>query len=475
MIPGLENLLPACELPDFQSALLRFSDRCIRSRVDRTLDRLPFATECVPWYGGGYWIVDPSVRPGGELSFAVADYYIQDAASLLPLRLLDVQPKDRICDLCASPGGKATAIAERLGAEGVLIANEAIQSRMDVLRHNLARTGRANYATCRSDPELLALRCTDLFNKILVDVPCSGQTLVGPGKHDESAFRPQHIEHCSLRARRILGTAARMLSPGGMLVLSTCTFSVEENESQIEWLQQEFPGIWEPIVIPELSRWQSPLREGCYRLWPHRDRCRGGFAAALRKIGETDRAVGWDTLHENEVRDHRTARKGTGHSASRKKDNSLDMELWLKELGTWPIGYHVCGQSANIEEPGIEQFFEVLGDRKFFQSAMVAVLAGKHLEPTHALAMANATWFAPHRELLLSDADATAFMSGQSLGKGGAGTVSRPETSTGSWARGVWQDKPIGWLKESSNRWNNHLPAWARMTINASPTGRGLA
>jgi 16S rRNA C967 or C1407 C5-methylase (RsmB/RsmF family) len=475
MIPGLENLLPACELPDFQSALLRFSDRCIRVRVDRTIDHLPFGTERVPWYDKGYWLSDSSIRPGGELSFAVADYYIQDAASLLPLRLLDVQTEDRICDLCASPGGKATAIAERLGAEGVLIANEAIHSRMDVLRHNLARTGRANYATCRSDPELLELRCTDLFNKILVDVPCSGQTLVGPGKHDESAFRPQHIEHCLLRARRILGAAARMLPPGGTLVLSTCTFSVEENESQVDWLQREFPGIWEPIIVPELSRWQSPLREGCYRLWPQRDRCRGGFAAALRKIGETGRAVGLESLHENARRDHRTARKGTGHFQSRKQDHSLDLDKWLEELGTWPVGVHIRGHSANVEEPGVERLLEVLGDWKFFQSPTVAFLAGKHLEPTHALAMANATWFVPHRELALTDPAAISFMTGQSLGKSEALAVSHPDTSTVSWARGVWQNKPIGWLKESTNRWNNHLPAWARMTINVSPTVRGPA
>ena len=472
MIPGLENLLSARELPDFQSALLRFSDRCIRVRVDRLFDRIPFDTENVPWYEGGYWITDTSVRPGGELSFAAADYYIQDAASLLPLRLLDVQPEDRICDLCASPGGKATAIAERLGAEGILIANEAIHSRVDVLRHNLARTGRANYATCRSDPELLELRCTDLFNKVLVDVPCSGQTLVGPGKHDESAFRPQHIEHCSLRAQRILAVAARMLAPGGTLVLSTCTFSVVENESQIEWLQKEFPDTWEPIVVPELCHWQSPLREGCYRLWPHRDRCRGGFAAALRKIGETDRALGIDSLRENAMRDRRTSRNARTQPKSRKNDHAIDLEPWLRELGEWPIGYQVRGQSASVQEPGIKRFLEITGEASFFQSTVVTLLAGKHFEPTHALAMANANWFVPHRELLMSDADATAFMTGQSLTKSNSRIASRSETSPASWTRGLWRDHPIGWLKESTNRWNNHLPAWARMTINVSPTGR---
>jgi 16S rRNA C967 or C1407 C5-methylase (RsmB/RsmF family) len=465
MIEGIDKLLPADEKADFQAALGQFSDRCIRLRVDRKIAEIPFPTQPVPWFDGGYWITDPEVRPGGGLPFAAADFYIQDAGSLLPLRLLDVQPDDRICDLCASPGGKASAIAELLAPDGFLVANETIRSRLDVLRHNLARTGRANYATCSLDPDHLQLRCTDLFRKILVDVPCSGQTLVGLGKQGASAFRSQHIEHCARRARRILAAAARMLAPGGMLVLATCTFSIEENEDQVAWLQDTFPDAWQAVELDALDAWKSPIAQGCYRLWPHRDRCRGGFAAALRKIGEippmpTEREAGsWKNDRSRRARNDRLG-----------KDSRKDFASWLNQLGTWPIGYRIAEKTATVAEPGIRWFLEQKEMDDAFQSSLVATVAGRHWEPTHALALADPSWFVPNGEVLLSDLSAIAFMAGHSLPRVDLATLGPYRESGSGWARAKWCTKPIGWLKASGNRWNNHLPAWGRLAINASIT-----
>jgi 16S rRNA C967 or C1407 C5-methylase (RsmB/RsmF family) len=467
MIQGIEKLLPQGEQADFLIALRGFSDRCIRIRTDRKIDEIPFVTEPIPWFGGGHRITEPAVRPGGYLNYAAADYYIQDAASLLPLQLLDAQPNDRILDLCASPGGKASAISERLGPGGFLIANETIQSRVDVLRHNLARTGRANYATSSLDPEALKLRCSELFEKILVDVPCSGQTLVGPGKHDESAFRPQHVEHCAQRGRRILGAAAEMLAPGGLLVLATCTFSPEENESQIEWLERTFPNTWEAIEYPQLSSWQSPLRRGCYRLWPHRDRCRGGFAAALRKIKEIPmRGTPAQSFEP------RMARNPKASAVRRPTETNRNIQAWLDELGDWPIGYQLQGSTVTIAEPGLRQFIAELGPNHPFHPTIAAMIARRHWEPTHATALAHEDWFVARRSLPCNDAEAVAFMSGQSLSLATEMAQCDSTRPRVAWARAVWRDRPIGWLKESANRWNNHLPAWGRMTINASSTDR---
>lgn len=465
MIHGIENLLPPDEISDFDASLQRFSDRAIRMRTDRSPEGIPFHIDPIPWFNGGYWVSDPEVRPGGSLSYAAADFYIQDAASMFPLRLLDVQPQDRIVDCCASPGGKSSAIAERLGPDGYLVANEAIHSRIDVLHHNMARTGRANYATCRLDPEQLALRCSHLFNKMILDVPCSGQTLVGAGKHDASAFRPKHIEHCALRARRILQAAVRMLQPGGLLVFSTCTFAIEENEAQIQWLIDQSPEAWQPLEIPELRAWKSPLQPGCYRLWPHRDRCRGGFAAAMRLVAEIAPApsegamVGGDLHHKPQRRGARTS-KAT-HTA---------LEPLLSELGTWPIGVRVGIESATVAEPGIDRLLRDHPEASEFRVPRVAIVAGRHAEPTHVLALAAPSWFIPHQSVELQDIDATTFMGGESLGP-----LLRSETELldrSAWARAMWRNKPLGWLKRSTQRWNNHLPSWARIAINVSGCGR---
>ncbi|MFN9716136.1 MAG: methyltransferase RsmF C-terminal domain-like protein [Planctomycetota bacterium] len=467
MIEGIDKLLPANEIADFRAALAQFSDRCVRLRVDREFAEIPFPTQPVPWFDGGYWITDPEVRPGGGLPFAASDFYIQDAASLLPLRLLDVQTDDRICDLCASPGGKASAIAERLGPDGYVVANETIRSRIDVLRHNLARTGRANYATCSFDPDLLQLRCSDLFIKVLVDVPCSGQTLVGLGKQDASAFRAQHIEHCARRARRILAAAARMLAPNGMLVLATCTFSIEENEAQVAWLQETFPNAFQPVELDGLAPWKSSIARGCYRLWPHRDRCRGGFAAALRKTGEIP-----PLPKEHDAGLWRNGRSRRARNDPLGKESQKEFASWLNQLGTWPIGYRIAEKMATVAEPGIRKLLEQKEAEDGFQPALAATVAGRHWEPTHALALVSPRWFVPNSEVHLSDPQAIAFVAGQSLPRGDSAARGPGGEFVAGWVRAKWCGKPIGWLKASGNRWNNHLPAWARLAINASTTDR---
>ena len=257
-LPMLNQLLDANEHESFRKALYSYSDRCVRQHV-RRLTELPFEVEEVPWYQSGRFVVDPRVRPASFLSYATADYYIQDAASLLPLAVLDPRPSEMVCDLCASPGGKASAIAERLGPNGFLLANESIRSRVDVLRYSLARTGNPCFAVSSYDPEDLANLVPRSFDAVLVDAPCSGQTLVGRNKRDGNAFSENQIEHCALRQQRILQSAIQLLKLGGRLVYSTCTFALEENESQIQWLQEQYPGAWEPIEPKGLEPWRSAI------------------------------------------------------------------------------------------------------------------------------------------------------------------------------------------------------------------------
>ena len=281
MIERLESLIGTAEIQDFERSLTSRPPKSIRPRIDRGNLALPFETRPVAWFPHGLEVVDPAIRPGGFLDYAVADYYIQDSGSMLPLAMLDLQPDDWVCDLCAAPGGKATAIAETLGPDGFLLANEVIAGRLDVLRYALSRTGRANYCVTNLDPEPLAESLAGRFDKVLVDVPCSGQSLVGRQRQSESSFSPNHVQHCAARAKRILDHALKLVRPGGRLILSTCTFAVEENEAQIEAILESYPERVSIVPFANLQAWQSPLRAGCYRLWPHRDRCAGGFAATL--------------------------------------------------------------------------------------------------------------------------------------------------------------------------------------------------
>ena len=171
----------------------------------------PFATEPIPWFEWGRFATSEN-RPGQYLHHAAGAYYIQDAASQLALKLLAVQPGERIADVCASPGGKASAILEIVGpGGGFLLANESIRNRVPALAWNLARVGYPRYAVTNLDPELLAQQLSGSFDGVLVDAPCTGQTLVGRGKQKALAFSTDQVLHAAARQRRILEAAAQLV------------------------------------------------------------------------------------------------------------------------------------------------------------------------------------------------------------------------------------------------------------------------
>jgi hypothetical protein len=125
---------------------------------------------------------------------------------------------------------------------------------------------------------------------VLVDAPCTGQSLVGQAKQSMSAFSEQQINHSSARQARIIRAAARLVRPGGRLVYATCSFSWAENEQVIrDFMNDE--AVWEVLRYPRLEAVECNHQAGCYRLWPHRDRCAGAFAAALRRVEDRDCAI----------------------------------------------------------------------------------------------------------------------------------------------------------------------------------------
>jgi SAM-dependent methyltransferase len=421
-----------------------------------------------------------AIRPGSFLQYAAADYYIQDAGSLLPLALADIQAGDVVCDVCAAPGGKSTAIAERLGSEGVLLANEVIRSRVDVLKYSLARTGRSNHAVSNLDPKDLANRFARSFDKVLLDVPCSGQSLLTKSKQSETAFSSRQVDLCAARAQRILQQSISLLRPGGLLIFSTCTFAIEENESQIEWLHQQYPDTWQPVVMETLRAWESPLGPGCYRLWPHRDGCAGGFAAALRmRHDRIPPAVGIETPVDakpprvgeaRSLRREKRQREETHRGGSEERLQREKIETMMAALGTFHGTLRWHGGTYVLVEPGLDGWLDGRHesdgwDTTGLSMAPAVVCTGKQILPSHALALMSRTLFEPHGVLPLTDPLAVRVMQGESISLSDTPCIEGPEGTRGNadWVVAHWRDRPLGWMKRSAGRWNNHLPAWSRV------------
>lgn len=240
---------------------------------------LPFVGAPVPWEPEGFYY-DPETRPGLHVYHEAGVYYLQEASAMAPVALLDPQPGERVCDLCAAPGGKTTQIAGRMLGRGFLVCNEINPKRAKILSRNIERMGVANALVTNEHPETLASRFPGFFDRVLVDAPCSGEGMFRKEEAAVTDWSQETVQMCARRQREILDSAARLVRPGGRLVYSTCTFAPEEDEETVAAFLEAHPEFTpEPVEAP----WFVPGENASYRMWPHKLLGEGHFAAVLRK------------------------------------------------------------------------------------------------------------------------------------------------------------------------------------------------
>ena len=268
-----EDFLRSLERP--RAVALRFNP------LKGEVPQLPFVGQPVPWEPMGYYY-DPDSRPGLHLYHEAGVYYLQEASAMAPVALLDPQPGERICDLCAAPGGKTTQIAGRMMGEGFLLCNEYSPKRAKILSRNIERMAVANALVTNEPTEVLASRFPGFFHRVLVDAPCSGEGMFRKEEAAVADWSQDAVEMCARRQQEILNNAARMVAPGGRLVYSTCTFAPEEDEGVVAEFLARHPGFSpERVEAP----WFQAVENGGYRLWPHKLLGEGHFAAVLKRNG----------------------------------------------------------------------------------------------------------------------------------------------------------------------------------------------
>lgn len=226
--------------------------------------------EPIDWEPFGYYYNDED-QPGKHPLHEAGVYYIQEPSAMAPVPLLEVMPGETVLDLCAAPGGKSTQLASALNGKGLLITNEINPSRARILSENIERMGVRNAVVTNEAPAKLAPRFEGFFDKILVDAPCSGEGMFRKNDSALTEWSVANVKNCAERQAEILDCAARMLKSGGTIVYSTCTFAPEEDEESVENFVARNP---EFSIVKTL------------RLWPHKVKGEGHFAAVLRKSGE---------------------------------------------------------------------------------------------------------------------------------------------------------------------------------------------
>ncbi|BAY98308.1 hypothetical protein NIES37_22570 [Tolypothrix tenuis PCC 7101] len=225
-------------------------------------------------------------KPGKHPLHDQGDFYCLDFSSVFAAApLLTITPSVKlIFDMCAAPGGKSIFAWKALQPE-LLISNEVIGKRLGMLISNLKRCHIKPSFVVNRDSSILAETIPLSSNLVLVDAPCSGQSLLAKGEKAPGCFHPTNINKCANRQKRIIANSAQVVAPQGYLAYMTCTYSPEENEEVCEWFLQRFPQ-FKAIKVSNLQNYQSHLTDiPCYRLFPQ-DRLGAGAFTVLFKNTE---------------------------------------------------------------------------------------------------------------------------------------------------------------------------------------------
>ncbi|MDE6189256.1 MAG: RsmF rRNA methyltransferase first C-terminal domain-containing protein, partial [Clostridia bacterium] len=365
-------------------------------------------------------------------------YYIQEPSAMAVVENLKIEEGDMVLDLCAAPGGKSTQIAAKLNSTGLLIANEIIPSRAKILSQNIERMGVKNCIVLNESPKSLADRFCGIFDKILVDAPCSGEGMFRKNPSAIDEWSEDNVAACKQRQLDILEQAATMLKSGGRMVYSTCTFSLEENEEVID----EFLSRHEDFeVAPPVFEFCKgfPIKGGTRneelaltnRIFPHKFVGEGHYFAVLQ-------------------------RKGSLEKKSYSRQSPKISPAQVKIFDDWQR------QNLNIQFAANLSFGDNLyampeGTPKL--NGLKVERAGLHLglilknrfEPSHSLALALNTSQAK-RSLNLTQEEAVKYIGGQTLEREGEK----------GWSLAAYDGITLGWCKLDGIYAKNHYPKGLR-------------
>ncbi|MCR5067654.1 MAG: RNA methyltransferase [Erysipelotrichaceae bacterium] len=223
--------------------------------------------EKVPFDDDTYYVEDEQKL--GRHPFHLAGlYYLQEPSATMAVNALDIQENDVVLDLCAAPGGKSTQILSRLAGSGFLFSNEYDRKRANIMLSNLERWGADNYLITNSPAENLCPQLAGLCDKVLVDAPCSGSGMFRKFPETVGDYTEGNVRACVRRQLAILEQAAQTVKQNGVLVYSTCTFAVQEDEEVVETFLKSHPGF--QLTDSGLSCGQKGFDEKgyCRRVFP---------------------------------------------------------------------------------------------------------------------------------------------------------------------------------------------------------------
>ena len=265
------------------------------------------------WSKVGLKIVESPVPVGATPEYLSGHYMLQSAASLCPVLALNPQPNETCLDVSAAPGGKTSYMAQLMRNTGALFANDVQPSRQKATVANLHRLGVTNTVTCAHDGRKLAGLFRNRFDRVLLDAPCSGLGVISRDPSVKVQRTLADVKQCAHLQKELLLAAIDCLkwkdTSGGVMVYSTCSVSVFENEEVVQYALQKRDiqiidsGLEANLGSPGFVRYQQkrfhPSMGLCRRLYPHTVNMDGFFVCKIKKL--SDKTKGVDTGDEEET------------------------------------------------------------------------------------------------------------------------------------------------------------------------------
>lgn len=434
-----------------------------------TLSALRSPQDQLPWCEEGYYL-DQRLTFTFDPLFHAGCYYVQEASSMFVEQVLkqyvSVEPVVML-DLCAAPGGKSTHVRSLLPEGSLLIANEVIRNRSQILAENLTKWGDPGVVVTNNDPADFT-RLGAFFDVILADVPCSGEGMFRKDPVAIEEWSPENVEICWQRQRRIIVDIWPCLKPGGIFIYSTCTYNTKEDEENVQWVCDEFGAEVLSVEVSEDWNVTGNLLAGAsfpvYRFLPHKTKGEGFFLAVLRKSVEADSNN--SSFEENKFVNRRMAtRINEGKKSFRNKIKPVRGKAAPLQVGkeqmtlakSWltnPSAYEISVNGTTINAFPKEFVDELAVLRQFLHIVQAGVtvgeVKGKDLIPAHGLAMSRILQRDAFRTEEITYEQAISYLRKEA--------VSLKETAPRGFILLTYKSIPLGFIKNIGNRVNNMYP-----------------
>lgn len=417
----------------------------IKTVGEKLLPLLPFSTSPLPFAADAYYA--PEDKVGALAAHHAGMFYMQDPGAITTVCAANVQKGITAIDLCAAPGGKSTQLAAAIGEDGVLVSNEYVSARCRILQGNVERIGAKNVIVTNLDTAVLADFYGPCFDLVVADVPCSGEGMFRKYEVACEEWSPENVANCAIRQREILTNAEKLIAPGGRLLYSTCTFSLEENEQNVDWFLTRYPDFTLIPVSPEIA---ANTADGinfehckhdlalCRRFYPHRSPGEGQFVALLQR--------------NDDAQTDKKARNGL--AAPDKKTEALAKAFLADVLTEIPAGKRVTLLRDSL---WLTPDFPVPSGGIFAPGVCIGTLQKGRIDPHHQLPAAYGQQYKRQIDLAHGDPRVAAYLRGEEL------PLTADEAAFGNgFAAVLYEGAPLGGGKIVGDRLKNHYPKGLR-------------